>query len=93
MVKKSVGLDLTAEDVCMFRGLEIFISPDVGERAREILQAKKVHVKGVLREQERQRNANEHSASAIARLSRRSSRSHRVRSQSLASAAIGATKL
>ena len=87
MYKKSVGEELTLEDVCNFTGLESYMSPDVPGRARAILQAREQHSNRVLNV------SNQYPHEVVARFSERSSRTHRVQAQRVAASSFGATNV
>ena len=92
--KKSVGEDLSLEDVCNFTGLEFFLSRNVPGRFRAISQAKEQHSNRVLNEHERQlqrQRTNKYSAEAVARLSEMSSMVHRVQAHRVAASSFRAT--
>ena len=94
MYKKSIGENLTLEDVCNFTGLEFFLSRDVPGRFRAISQAREHHSNKVLNEQKRQlqtQRTNEYSAEVVARLSEISSRTHRVQAYRVAASSFRAT--
>lgn len=82
------NLAFSKEEFCLFRGIEVLLAPNLLKRFAKIKKARKVHIEKVLAEQARQRNMNICSVVAIARVSKKSSHSERVRSYKVAVAAI-----
>jgi hypothetical protein len=85
--KQENGEGMNTEVVCSCIGLEPFLAPDVRRRSQEIKCARALHVATVLEEQKRQSLESDYSEEAIARVSRRTSRTARMRSNRIAAAA------
>jgi hypothetical protein len=91
MEKKSKGEALTIVEACLFRGLELLLSPDIVTRFRQVVEERKAHIKNILEEQKHQREKGESNPVAIARVSVRSSMRARRRAYTVAAAAFGAS--
>jgi hypothetical protein len=89
--KQEAGEDLDTEEKCSCIGLELFLSPDVARRFRDIQCTRELHVATVLEEQERQLEKNFFSPSLIARKSRQSSHTAVKNAITLAAAAFDVT--
>jgi hypothetical protein len=50
MEKKSKGEALTIVEACLFRGLELLLSPDIVTRFRQVVEERKAHIKNILEE-------------------------------------------
>jgi hypothetical protein len=84
MYKKSRGESFTADDVDRFTGLEFLMSSNITKRMSKISNERQAHTALVLTGQEYMRRANVIDAKALARLSEKSSRKARAKSQKMA---------
>jgi hypothetical protein len=90
MYKKNMRESFTADDVDKFTGLEFLMSSNVPKRMRQIVEERQAHTALVLNGQQYMRQANVNDANVLARLSEKSSRQARTKSQKMAAASVSA---
>lgn len=93
MFKSDVGEGFTTEDMAKFTGLEFVLSRDLPNRMREIVNKREEHAALILAAQAHLRSANLSisSATALARVSEKSSHHERKMSHKVAAASFGVT--